>query len=335
MADVLLSDAFPRCRELNLDGLVVDQTFTPGATIAELLDLPFVTVCGALPMNFEPGVPPVVTGWSYRDAWWARLRNRAGQSMFEFIARSIRQTINAVRSQHDLAPQTHVEQTYSQLAQISSAPVEFDFPRKQRPPVLHYVGPLKSDGSRPAVEFPWGKLQEGKPLVYASMGTLQNRLQHVFRVIAEACAALDAQVVLSQGGGAPAEANGYAGNIVAVDYAPQLELLKRATLTITHAGMNTTMESLAEGVPMVAIPVTNDQPAVSARIEHSGCGIRVALSKLSVPRLRAAIERVLTEPSYRENALRLQRAIQQAGGVPRAAEIVETVIRTRQPVSTR
>lgn len=55
------------------------------------------------------------------------------------------------------------------------------------------------------------------------------------------------------------------GNPIVVNYAPQLELLKIADLTITHAGVNTTLESLSNGVPLVAIPITNDQPGVAAR----------------------------------------------------------------------
>src|SRR6266853_6737775 len=52
----------------------------------------------------------------------------------------------------------------------------------------------------------------------------------------------------------------------------RLSLLKRAALCITHAGLNTSLESLAQGVPMVAIPVTNDQPGVAARIAYTKTG---------------------------------------------------------------
>ena len=46
--------------------------------------------------------------------------------------------------------------------------------------------------------------------------------------------------------------------VIVVNRAPQLELLKRATLCITHAGLHTTLEALARGVALAAIPVTND-----------------------------------------------------------------------------
>ncbi len=70
--------------------------------------------------------------------------------------------------------------------------------------------------------------------------------------------------------------------------------MKRAAVVVTHAGLNTTLESLAEGVPLVAIPQGNDQPGVAARIAHHNAGVVISLRKLSAKRLRSAIEAVLT-----------------------------------------
>jgi MGT family glycosyltransferase len=165
------------------------------------------------------------------------------------------------------------------------------------------------------------------------MGTLQNRLIWVFQTIASACEDLDAQLVISLGGSAkPESLPDLAGNPLVVEYAPQLEVLEKATLMITHAGMNTTMECLKKGVPMVAIPVANDQPGVAARIAWTGAGELVTLKKLNVPRLKNAIKRVLTEESYKQNALRLQAATLRAGGVSRAADIIEQAVSIGKPV---
>jgi MGT family glycosyltransferase len=158
------------------------------------------------------------------------------------------------------------------------------------------------------------------------MGTLQNRLMGVFETIAEACVELDVQLVISLGGETSQESvPKFPGSPLVVGYAPQLELLQRASLTITHAGLNTALESISYGVPMVAIPITNDQPGVAARISWTGCGEMVKLSGLNVPKLRIAIKRVLMQESYRNNAIRLQTANQQAGGVVSAADIIEQV----------
>ena len=170
-------------------------------------------------------------------------------------------------------------------------------------------------------------------MIYASLGTVQNRLLWIFKAIAEACADLDAQLVIALGGGAsPESLPQLPGNPIVVGYAPQLELLPKAALTITHAGMNTTLESLSNGVPMVAIPITNDQPGVAARIAWTGTGEAIPLAEVDAEKLHLAIKQVLTDKSYKENALKLQQANQRGGGVSKAADIIERVVATGKPI---
>lgn len=98
--------------------------------------------------------------------------------------------------------------------------------------------------------------------------------------------------------------------------------------------MNTTLGALSSGVPIVAIPITSEQPGIANRIAMTGAGEVIKLKKLSVPQLKATIERVLTENSYKQNADRLQEAIRQAGGIRKAADIIEQVSATNKPVVT-
>ena len=123
------------------------------------------------------------------------------------------------------------------------------------------------------------------------------------------------------------------GNPIVVSYAPQLALLERASVAITHAGMNTALECLTYGVPMVAIPITNDQPGVASRIAWIGAGEIVPLNKLSATTLKTALKLVLNQAIYRQNAIRLKQSIAQSGGVKRAADIIELAISTKQPVN--
>ena len=223
---------------------------------------------------------------------------------------------------------------FSQLAQISQHPIEFEFPRQSLPDCFHFTGPFSNPASRAPTPFPFDQLT-GQPLIYASLGTLQNRLSTAFQTIAAACQDLEAQLVISLGGGSkPESLPNLPGSPLVVEYAPQLELLPRTTLTITHAGMNTTLESLSHGVPMVAIPIANDQPGVATRIAWTGCGEVVPLKQLNVAKLRRAIEKVLTDDAYKKNALRQKEAIERSGGVKKAADIIEQVTQTGQPISS-
>jgi UDP:flavonoid glycosyltransferase YjiC (YdhE family) len=95
-------------------------------------------------------------------------------------------------------------------------------------------------------------------------------------------------------------------------------------LCITHAGLNTVLESLANGVPLVALPVTNDQPGVAVRIRAKGVGDFLTASELSAERLKGLIQRVLSDPRYRENARSIARAIAKTNGMTSAAEQIES-----------
>jgi zeaxanthin glucosyltransferase len=329
---MLLDEAPQAISAAGVEVLLIDQTSSGGSTVADFLNLPFVTVCCALMLNLEVGIPPFNTTWSYSPAWWAKLRNYFSYQLLARVAQPILKTVADRRQKWQLSPYIHPNDPNSKLAQICQQPAEFEFPRQQLPPSFHFTGPYSLPISREPASFPFEKLT-GQPLIYASMGTLQNRLSGVFENIAQACVGVDAQLVIALGGGSnPESLTNLPGSPLVVGYAPQLELLQRATLTITHAGMNTALESLSNGVPMVAIPIANDQPGVAARIAWTGAGEMVSLAKSSSWRLQAAVKQVLAEDSYKQNAVRLQAAIHRAGGVSRAADIVEQVAQTGQPV---
>ncbi len=325
---LFLRDAPQVIKEAGIEALIIDECLFGGSTVADFLNIPFATVCSALLNGFDDSIPPVFTTWKYNPTWWAQLRNAAGYKLMLNSAKPIHDIISECRRQWKLPACSNINDFYSvsKLAIVSQQPVEFEYPRPKLTGLLHFTGPHFDHTGRKSVDFPFEKLND-QPLIYASMGTLQNRLNHIFYKIAKACVGLDVQLVISLGGGLEPEAlPNLPGNPLVVKYAPQLELLQKASLTITHAGLNTTLESLSNGVPLVAIPITNDQPGVAARIAWTGVGKFISTSRLTTSRLRQTIQEVLTQKSYQQNALRLQTAIKQAGGVTRAVDIMEQVV---------
>ena len=143
------------------------------------------------------------------------------------------------------------------------------------------------------------------------MGTAQNGLEGVFNTIVQAVGErAGMQLVLSIGPVLhPQQIKSLPASAIVVKHAPQIELLKRSALCITDAGLNTTLEALTQGVPLVAIPVTNDQPGVAARIAYTKTGAAVSLKELTVSRLTLLIDEVLRNPEYRDNANRLRQVI--------------------------
>jgi MGT family glycosyltransferase len=330
----VLREAPEVVRREQIDALLVDQVSPAGETVADELGLPCVVVCNALALNSDPDVPPGVLPWPYWPGPLGRLRNALGDALFRWVGRGVMNEVISRRAQLGLPPLKKETFPSLALAQIAQQPVFFDFPRRALPERFHFTGPWHDGGSADEMAFPWEKL-DGRPLIYASMGTLQNRLEFIFQTIAEACAGFDMQLVISLGSrdqDADALAAKFPGKPIVVPFAPQLALLKKASLIITHAGLNTALEALSHGLPMVAIPITNDQPGVASRLAYLGAAEVVQPGKLSVPRLRAALDKVIGDARYRETARRWQREIQKVDGLARAADVVERAFATRGPV---
>jgi MGT family glycosyltransferase len=178
--------------------------------------------------------------------------------------------------------------------------------------------------NRAKIDFPWNELT-GEPLIYASMGTLQNGLVDVFREIGAATAKYKStQLVLSIGNHIDKERIGsLPKNAIVVKNAPQLELLKRASLCITHAGCNTVLESLMYGVRQIAIPIAHDQPGVARRIVENGTGRYMPLENLTAKGLATLIDEVLSNGAYLESVRKLQKSIAQCNGLSAAANLLE------------
>jgi MGT family glycosyltransferase len=329
-ARMLFRDAPAAIRDAGVDSLIVDQIEMAGGTVAEYLGLPFVSAAAALPVNLDTSVPPCTLPWSHSVGLWARFRNWTGNAAFEWIFSGVRRTINRQRRAWGLPAVRGLNGTLSGLAQVAQLPAALELPGRHLPPGFHHTGPWTDAAGREPVDFPWERLDPSRRLVYASMGTLQNGILQTFRMMAEACAGLDLQLVISLGGGQdPALLGDLPGAPIVVGYAPQLELIRQSVLTISHGGLNTALESLACGVPMVVLPVTYDQPGVGTRIEWSGAGRSIPVGRLTVARLRDAVRLVLGNPVYRLRARHLQRSIEAADGLDRAADVIESAFAGR------
>jgi len=327
-ARMVLRDGPAAVKAAGVDAMLVDEADMAGS-VAEHLGLPFVSIACFPPLMWNDAMPPFLFGWGFGTGPVARLRNRLGFRLLSRVARPVFKLVNAQRQEWDLKPCARSTDALSPLAQITQLPKALEFPVADCPACLHYAGPLVDGAVRQPVAFPWEKL-DGRPLVYGSMGTIQNGSEHIFEAIAEACSTLDCQLVLSMGGSRePSELGTLPGDPIVVRYAPQLEIVKRAAAVVTHAGLNTTLESLAEGVPLVAIPQGNDQPGVAARIAHHKAGVVVPLRKLSAGRLRSAIHAVLTKPEYCTAARKIQAAMRDVDAVGAAADVIEDALELR------
>lgn len=210
-------------------------------------------------------------------------------------------------------------------------PQEFDFPRAQRRAHRHFHIEASVDLQRPEVPFPWDKLDSRKPLIYCALGTqtrLFNRGKDFLQTVILALSARqDWQLVISIGADKkPDEFHPVAPNIVLVNSAPQIGVLKRASVMITHGGLNSVKESIYFGVPMIVYPIMREQPINAARIEYHRLGVRGDILKATAESIRALIDKILRDGSYRKRVQLMGERFRAIEDSERGANIIESLL---------
>ncbi len=185
-----------------------------------------------------------------------------------------------------------------------------------------FVGPCLAPRQE-ASSFPWNRLRSEQPLLYISLGTVANNQPEFFKLCFAALGASNYQVVLSGGGQfAPDAFAPVPANFLTALYVPQTEMLARAQVFVTHGGMNSVMESLSYGVPMVAIPQQMEQARTAQRLVELGLAIMLAKETVTATELREAIEQVASDATFRQRAQQMQQVMHDAGGAGQAAEAI-------------
>jgi len=314
--------------EAGIDALIINEIILSGPTLAQLLQLPYFAISTSVPHNFGWTPFSSFSGGEDPISHFDCVKNAALQlSMFK-IDGPIGRKLDDFRRDHGMGPIREIQNEFPPLAHITQLPACLDFPRSTLPNNFYYAGPFVDETARPFVDFPWSRL-DGRPFIYASLGTVKkNGHPSVFRFISEACKGVDLQLVISLGDRhEPESGDDLPGDPLVVRYAPQLELLKRARLVITHGGPNTVFEALMEGKPMIAIPMAHDQPAIADRLAWLNVAEVLPIEKLSAERLRLALEKLLSDASYSDAAMKIGAKIRSEQGLERAVDVIEVTLR--------
>jgi MGT family glycosyltransferase len=219
------------------------------------------------------------------------------------------------------------------MSELIFCPSAFDFPRSRKPQGAHFVE-ASIDVTRNDAEFPWELLADDKPLVYCSLGSVAT-VKYVERVAEFYQLFMDTlrdrpglQGVVAVGSYLAVDRFSCPSNVVAVNTAPQLELLRRASVMVGHGGMSSIKESIFHGVPMVLIPLFYDQPGNVARVVYHNLGVRLPLARLSRVALGRAIDEVISNNTFVDAAQAMSRdfrAVEQ--NTPSIAIIESTLVK--------
>ncbi|GGY93337.1 glycosyltransferase [Pseudoduganella plicata] len=325
------------CRELpaalaslHVDAVIADQMEAAGALAAEAAGLPFVSVACALPVNREPGLPLPVMPFPWGDDERALKMAEGSTRVYDWCMAPHRRVIESESRRLGIPVRGMLHECLSPLAQISQTTVSFDFPRRRLPRHFHHVGPLRHATIHAQTALPL--VDPGRPFVFASLGTMQGGRFGLFRRIASACRQLDVQLLVAHCGGlTPRQADDVrrAGATWICAFAPQQAALARADAVVTHAGLNTVLDAIAARTPMLALPIAFDQPGAAARIVHAGVGLRASARFAGAGKLASHLRQLLDGAAFAPRLAALADDVINAGGAPRAADIVEAAVKVR------
>ncbi len=352
----VLREAFPD----ELPALVIlDQLLWYWGGPFKNLGVPIIGFNANLGAAINPWLPPVTANllprrqtppfsrWRVRLAWWKlfllggphlkrsffyRLTRQASWS----LPRKLKKTVEALGLEIGLW-----EYGYRlRLPELVAAPRALEFPGAPEQEDRHYMGAcvdperrnhLVPWSSKTAREDPldWSSIATDKPVVYCSLSTLYDDFPGRDRFFAAVCDAFRARPhlhLLLQIRDHAGRHSDPPANVTIVPWAPQLEVLARAALFITHGGFASVREGAYHGVPMLVFPCWLDQFGNAARVVHHGLGLRGDLRRESAESLGAKVDSILAEPAFREAARSMQRVIQQEKDSDKALAFIEKVL---------
>ncbi|MBE2267081.1 MAG: agmatine deiminase family protein [Anaerolinea sp.] len=184
--------------------------------------------------------------------------------------------------------------------------------------------------------FPFEQITR-RPLIYIALGTIMNTRTGFYQTAFDAFRDFPGTVIVSAGASA-SKLTDVPPNFIVREFVPQLQVLERADLFITHGGMNSATEAMYYGVPVVAVPQQFEQTMVAGRMAECGAGVAIGMKapygRISAHELRAAAEQVLGDSTYRRRAKALGESLRTAGGHMRAADEIQLFARWANRISS-
>jgi MGT family glycosyltransferase len=256
-------------------------------------------------LPFGPGLPPA------KDAGQREQYREIAQNVASSVADPVRAHANKLLRQLGVGLLTApLFESIASLADVMLQPCVpgFEFPLRETPKNLHYIGLLMPDGSG---DVP-SRIQEAKDadqtIILVSQGTIANQdLGQLVAPVIHAFGDREDCLILVTTGGRPLDAIPcpLPPNTVASQHLDFSKVLPNVDVLVTFGGYGTVTQALNFGVPMVVAGQTEDKPENGARVAWTGTGLYLRTDNPTIHQVRGAVEYVLSEPKYREAALKM------------------------------
>lgn len=339
-ADVFVGEALPRVADLrrilaqhDVDTMLCDELMYGVGLTSELTGIPWATFGDGPLAFFEPDNPPFGPGLSPMRGPLGRLRNRAvGWIGRRVIFAEAQRRYDESRAELGLprAELPVMEQMMSPFLHLHGAVPSFDYPRKQLPAHIHWVGALRPDAP---TDWPrpswWSEItSSSKPVVLVSQGSIRPDLTELVVPSLRALAEADVTVVVTTGQADPADLErAYGGqlpaNVRVAKFVPYDQLLPHVDCFVTNGGYTGVTLALHHGVPLVQAGATEEKSEIAARIEWSRVGKKLGTTRPKPRAVGKAVTEVLSNHRYATAARRVQSEMAEHDAGREGADLLE------------
>jgi UDP:flavonoid glycosyltransferase YjiC (YdhE family) len=328
-------------RDYPADVTLSDTGFLGGAYIHEkggppwaMFGITALTINSRDTAPFGLGLPPNATAPG-------RVRNRLlNWALDHVLFRDVVAHTDRVRARSGLPPARKgiFDAPLSPFLYLQGTTPSFEYPRSDLPPQVHFIGPFLPEAPAEFAPPPWwDQLKEGRPVVHVTQGTLATASDQLI-VPALRALANDNVLVVAATGNKPVESvrlDPLPANARVEQFIPYYHLMPFVDVVVTNGGYGGVQSALAKGIPLVVAGQTEDKLEVSARIAWSGAGINLKTQNPTPDQIRQAVQEVLDVPRYRQAAQRIHADFARHNAPLEAADLLERLAATGQPVLRR
>lgn len=311
--------------------LMVDLAFT--GVLPLLLDgraRPVVVVCGVGPLTLSSrDTPPFGMAWQPRTGGvdYRGMNDVVERFLFRGVHRRLDDALSTVNAPPLPVALTDWPRLADRLMQFTVP--EFEYPRRDLPSTVEYVGPVIPDkGGESERPSWWGMIGEARFVIHVTQGTFDNRdLSMLVRPTLTALAHRPDVVVVATTGRSSDKISveSLPANAVVTEWISYSELLPHVDVMITNGGYGGVQHALRHGVPLIVAGESSDKAEVAARVEYAGVGVDLKTATPSVGAITAAVREVTTRSTYRAAAQRLAHAIGESQPLDDIAAMVDAV----------